>query len=145
MKKSELIALGLMTGGGILGSIAQETAKASIGFDDAVVSAVATAGTMYAASKMDGNVKHLLLGASAVMAMNTVSEGATLLAQKTANPTVDKLVEILPRVKAPNVLANPKIETPNFSQEEEFDEDFNEFGDDGVNGFEAVNIMDQVI
>lgn len=110
--KKEILSIGLMVAGGILGSIAQETAKSSIGLDDAYVSIAAAGGTIFLASQLKGDMKNVAMGASAVMGMNAISESAMLLAQKTSNPTVDKLVELLPHVKAPNVLANPNIAAP---------------------------------
>ena len=142
--KGDLLTLALMAGGGILGSIVQETVKSSVDIDDAYVSMAASAGTLFLASKIKGDIKHVITGASTVMAMNAISETANLVASKTTNPTVNKLVELLPRVSAPNLLASPSIAAPvdNFIEDAEYVDD-----SEGVNGltYSGHSVMDMVV
>ena len=141
--KEELLKAAILVAGGVLGSIAQETLKSSVDIDDSLVSGAAAAGTLFLATKVDGNMKNLALGASTVMGMNALSEVATTMAQKSSNPTIDKLAELLPRVSAPNVLANPNVDIPVENIEDtsllEEGEDLPVIQEQGVNGFGKVD------
>lgn len=136
INKTELLKIGAMAGGGIIGSIAQSTTKSSLNVEDALVSAATTAGTIFLASKLKGNMQNMALGAAAVMAMNTISEGANMLAQKSANPTIDKIAELLPTVIAPNMLANPSLDIPvdNFEDTDFTEDQAQDIIEEGVNG-----------
>lgn len=104
-----LTTIGLMAGGAIAAAVVSETAKSSIDIDDAFISVGATAAGVYLASKTKGKSRDIALGAVTILGMNAISDTVNFAAQKTANPMIDKLSELLPTVKATNVLSNPDV------------------------------------
>lgn len=104
-----LTTIGLMAGGAIAAAVVSETAKSSLDIDDAFISVGATVAGVYLASKAKGKTRDIALGASTILGMNAISDTVNYAAQKTANPMIDKLSELLPTVKATNVLSNPEL------------------------------------
>lgn len=121
--KGIALQLAMLTAGVIAGGIVNETVKSSLEIEDAAISGALTAGGVFATAKTTGSLKNVLLGATIASAVSTVSDGVNLLAQKTNNPMIDKVSELLPSIKATNLLANisktPELPQPSPAEPDE--------------------------
>jgi len=140
--KKDLSTVGLMTMGAIGAAVVNETMKSSLNVDDVFVSLGATAVGIFFASKAKGKTRDFALGATTLLGMNAISDSVSYAAQKTENPMIDKLSELLPTVNATNLLANPDVDLS--SEQDALNYEYTSPAtteNEGVNGLNNLNAL----